>query len=262
MPTKASSPHPATVLRVQPPHPAQVLQSKAPHPATVLQSKAPHPATLQKSRHRVLQAMEGPDVAAAGVSGPEPPPGYDFTDLRKKVVVWVERPITDLNDCLQWGTSNCHTRALTLLPLAWNVSSRHLDLTTSTFAAVKGTIDAVFDKPPGFKVVIFALRVRHGFAGASGGTFNSPGNPACTHTVLLVHRGTDDQRRQFYVIFDPDVTATQKSRDAWEKYKTLLSSSGGALKTLGDPYPVLVDMVLGGAEHPGLGPLFRYFYPG
>ena len=74
------------------------------------------------------------------------------------------------------------------------------------------------------------------------------------HHVLLIGTGADIHNRPFCVVYDPDVTATQKSQQAWAACRgPKVDVNARASDT------VVNQMVLGAGTE--LGGLVRYFYP-
>ena len=96
--------------------------------------------------------------------------------------------------------------------------------------------------------MVYALETNVGFAGASCSRFKTG-----MHCVVLVASGIDHKGKKFCVVFDPDVTATEKSRDKWLNLPPNVKDQDQPADD-----SVIETMILGEGDH--LGPLVRYYY--
>jgi hypothetical protein len=87
------------------------------------------------------------------------------------------------------------------------------------------------------------------------------------HAVIFLSSGVDNSgenraEKRFYIVFDPDVYATEASRNLWAKLVTNKGVKNEDVKNLERPrlYEIMRTMILG--ETPNhFGPLVRKYYP-
>ncbi|MBT1064484.1 hypothetical protein KJY73_12920 [Bowmanella sp. Y26] len=148
-----------------------------------------------------------------------------------------------LTHCIQWKTADCHDRALKFIPHYWDVRATEIEirrgenLTQSAAASLA---------KKAFKEKVLVYKTDGKFAGATS-KFTG------FHYVILLATGGDLKGRGFCVVFDPDVSATEKSREAWAS-----CSKDADLDATKADERILKRMILG--EGKDLGPLVRYFY--
>jgi hypothetical protein len=173
------------------------------------------------------------------------PDNLNMTVLREKVEGWMKTAVDKpLYASIQYGKdSSCHLRAQELIPKAWGIRA-------SEFAYADGPefIQAAADKLARATANLTLLVQYRGDVGIKG-----PTTTFANHVALIVAAGKTTTNHWYCVVYDPDVDATQQSKDAWAVHSQGLSLTQD-LKAKG----VLEKMVLG--EAGGLGPLFRYYY--
>jgi hypothetical protein len=174
------------------------------------------------------------------------PKGYNVTDLRSKLTDWTsdKSKSMTLNDFIQVDTADCYNRATVTIPNKWGVLQTPLTFTDSASTLVDGATDLLNQKT--FKPRLVSLQTPAKWGGADCSIFTG------FHYILLIAAGADSDGKKFCVVYDPDVTATAKSKTAWENCKS------GADKQKAAAAAVIQKMVLG--ENNELGALVRYFY--
>jgi hypothetical protein len=187
------------------------------------------------------------------------PEGYDVKPLREKLRGWIAGGAT-LNDLVQIDTNDCYDRATKLIPDKWNVTQTTLNVqNTQDESELLLRLEAQLAKPsfkPGGKVVV--LNTRAGWGGAATSRFTG------FHYVVIIAVGRDSRNGRFCVVYDPDVTATQRAKDKW-------GSCGQAADRKSPASEAIARcMVLGGqdgssgissdSDDKHLGALIRYVY--
>jgi hypothetical protein len=174
------------------------------------------------------------------------PDGYDVTALRAKLKTWFSREGVTLGDCIQWKTADCQGRAQLLIPKKCNL------LATTINQGLSGS-DLIAEVATKLSTAAFDGRSKIGVYETNGRFAGATSKFTGFHYVLLVHADRDIKGRSFCVVFDPDVSATEKSRTAWANGTgTVLPDASKADQTLVD------TMILGSGND--LGPLVRYYY--
>jgi hypothetical protein len=177
----------------------------------------------------------------------ETPIGLKTEDLRKKLTAWTTGKVID--EFIQIpGTSDCHHRATISIPKCWNVSVTTFAHAPDSKMFVTKTHTAVTGLNWKDQQKVVALQVTGHWGGADSKAFGNNG-----HWVLLIDTGKGNDGKEFIVVYDPDVTATTKSREAWSSVST------GIQKTNVAEAKLLKEMVLG--EGHDLGALVRYYRP-
>jgi hypothetical protein len=175
----------------------------------------------------------------------ETPKGYDVGPLREKLAKWTGNPM-NLQDFIQVGTADCHDRAIITIPAKWGVLQTSLKISDLQPGETLVTRTAIELAKPSFKPKIIAFCSDAKWGGATSTVFSG------FHYVLFLATGADSDKKAFCVVYDPDVTATDKSTKAWA------SCSTGVDKTKPANAAVLKTMVLGDGAN--LGALVRYHY--
>jgi hypothetical protein len=163
--------------------------------------------------------------------------------VRKKLAAWIANdPTAKLQDFIQIDTADCHDRATKTIPQKWGVVQKPLVgadrlVTKATELLEKAT----FKGAP-----IVSLKAEAKWGGATRSRFGG------FHYVLVIATGRSAENRAFCVVYDPDVTATDRSNKAWAK------CGQGVDKTQPASSAVIDKMILG--KENKLGALVRYYY--
>ena len=184
------------------------------------------------------------------------PNGYNVGPLRQILQQCIGKtPDAKLQDFIQvelayGGGNDCSARASSYIPDAWGVRTS-LWKTIAPINTFMSRVDKfVNQKMPGDDRQRFVdLQVGPKWGGADDSRFT-----ASLHHVLLIGTGKDIDGKNFCVVYDPDVTATPRSQQAWAACRGLQVNVKAAAST-----DVVKQMVLG--ENNNLGGLVRYFYP-
>jgi hypothetical protein len=163
--------------------------------------------------------------------------------IREKLKTWTANPEMQIQHFIQAkdGGADCFSRATEYIPKYWNV------VKVGPVQALQGdlftTAQKEFEKQPAYgnKLRVVVIRVSEpGFAGSSGSRFGT------FHFLLVIAA-----LHGYCVLYDPDVTATEWSRDAWAQFSGGIKLNEPASKGLID------TMVLGNGRR--LGALVRYY---
>ncbi|MFJ7265498.1 hypothetical protein ACIQV3_02310 [Streptomyces sp. NPDC099050] len=97
-----------------------------------------------------------------------------------------------------------------------------------------------------------------GHVGGAQSKFNNKGNTGF-HVIVFLAVGQEADGRGYYLGFDPDVSATTGSREAWKALVAGVTETKPQDFTAAKSLEVIKSMMLGSAEG-GLGPLARKYY--
>lgn len=146
------------------------------------------------------------------------------------------------------------------IPAKWGVLGTNLDFDSKPLKDVMAAADALSKPAFDGRSKILSLKTQAKWGGAEQTKFSG------FHYVLVIAAGADTNKKKFWVVYDPDVTATTKSDTAW---KSLWKSSEeeadkekpsftDADKGKAASAAAIEKMVLG--EKGDLGALVRYYY--
>lgn len=171
----------------------------------------------------------------------ETPEGYNVGSLRDKLKEWIAKDSTaTLEDFIQVDTADCHDRAIVTIPKRWGVLQKPLEGGEKVVTRATELL-----AQPSFKPTIVSLKAGAKWGGATCSKFTG------FHYVLVIATGTSAKGR-FCVVYDPDVTATERSGKAWAK------CCQGVDKKKPASAAVIQKMILG--KDNKLGALVRYYY--
>jgi hypothetical protein len=172
----------------------------------------------------------------------------DATKNKTLLKTWLQHP--DTGEAGTRADGNCVNRAKGLSQIlggSATVYDPSVDTKIDPFAAKWGKIDKLLEQK---KVVPITGQAT--FVGGEKSTFTQKNSH---HVVILVAKGHDSEG-DFYVVFDPDINATEASQEAWTD-----ALAGRKLANLSVPdQEALISTMLFDETGAGFGPLFRKYY--
>lgn len=166
---------------------------------------------------------------------------------------WLQAPVWDDGK----ADSNCEVRARKLAPLLNRTGQPY---SPSLETAVGGTTfqkkwELLDTKLNGGTVAVIKGPAEH--VGGTESIFKKG-----FHALLFLCTGVDKKGNPFYVGFDPDISATEESRELWDKLVKQHQTVNKEVKNL-EPeklHQMITTMILG-ESGTGFGPLIRKYYP-